>query len=112
MGFFNFGKKKEAEAAPAAPAAAAPAGEQAASGGLDLKVLGSGCAKCHTLYENTQKAVVDLGVNASVEYVTDLERIASYGGLMTPALIINETVVSMGKVLKPADVEKLIQKQQ
>lgn len=110
MGFFNFGKKKEMETASAAPVENGQQTEGMPSGGICLKVLGSGCTKCHTLYENAQEAVKTMGLDATVEYVTDLERIASYGAMMTPALVVNETVVSMGKVLKPADVEKLLRK--
>lgn len=75
-----------------------------------MKVLGSGCKSCHELYENSQKAVSNMGLSVEVEYVTDMEKFVSYGVMSTPALVVNEKVVSMGKVLKPADVEKLLHK--
>ena len=75
-----------------------------------MKVLGSGCKSCHELYENSQKAVSDMGLSVEVEYVTDMEKVVSYGVMSTPALVVNEKVVSMGKVLKPVDVEKLLRK--
>lgn len=75
-----------------------------------VKVLGSGCASCHALYENAKDAVQKMGLAAEVEYVTDLQKIMEYGVMSMPALVVNEKVASMGKVLKPADIEKLLQK--
>ena len=51
-----------------------------------------------------------MGLNVDVEYVTDMETIMGYGVMSMPALVVNEKVVSMGKVLKAADVEKLLRK--
>lgn len=73
-----------------------------------VKVLGSGCASCHALYENTCKAVKDAGFDIEVEYVTDMEKIMSYGVMSMPALVVNEKVVSVGKVLKPQGIKKLL----
>lgn len=75
-----------------------------------IKVLGSGCKSCHALYENVQEAVKAMNLNIETEYVTDMEKVISYGVMSTPALVVNEKVVSMGKVLKAADVEKLLHK--
>lgn len=75
-----------------------------------IKVLGSGCKSCHELFENAQKAVSDMGLSVEVEYVTDMEKVVSYGVMSTPALVVNEKVVSMGKVLKAVDVEKILHK--
>ena len=75
-----------------------------------IKVLGSGCASCHALYENTKKAVQNKGISIEVEYLTDLEKIMEYGVMSMPALVVNEKVVSMGKVLKTDDIEKLLSK--
>lgn len=75
-----------------------------------VKVLGSGCKSCHQLYENAQEAVKSMGLSIEVEYVTDMEQVAKYGVMSTPALVVNENVVAMGKVLKAADVEKLFHK--
>lgn len=75
-----------------------------------IKVLGSGCASCHALYENTKEAIQKMGLSVEVEYVTDMQKIMDYGVMSMPALIVNEKVASMGKVLKPADVEKLLHK--
>ena len=75
-----------------------------------IKVLGSGCKNCHDLYEASKTAVQNLGLAIEVEYVTDMEKIMEYGVMSMPALVVNEKVVSMGKVLKATDVEKLLHK--
>lgn len=74
-----------------------------------VKVLGSGCASCHALYENTCKAVKDAGLNVEVEYVTDMEKIMSYGVMSMPALVVNDQVVSKGRVLKVPEIAKLLE---
>lgn len=73
-----------------------------------VKVLGAGCKSCHELYENTKVAVVNAGLNLEVEYVTDMEKVMAYGAMSMPALVVNDKVVSVGRVLKPSDVEKLL----
>lgn len=75
-----------------------------------IKVLGSGCASCRAQFENAKEAVNNMGLSAEVEYVTDLQKIMEYGVMSMPALVVNEKVAAMGKVLKPADVEKLLHK--
>ena len=73
-----------------------------------IKILGSGCKKCITLAENTQTALSNLGLNAEVVKVTDFAAIAAHGVMSTPALAIDDTVLSVGKVLSEAEVEKLL----
>lgn len=80
------------------------------AGILCIKVLGSGCRSCHEMYENTKKAVETAGLDIEVEYVTDMEKIMEYGIMSMPGLVINEKVVSVGKILKPADVESMLHK--
>lgn len=80
------------------------------SGNSDIKVLGSGCKNCHTLYENVQTAVKNMGLDIDTEYVTDMEKVMSYGAMSMPVLVINEQIASMGKVLKPAEVENILRK--
>lgn len=75
-----------------------------------IKVLGSGCKSCHALLEAAQEAVRSMGLSIEVEYVTDMEKIMQYGVMSTPALVINEQVVSMGKVLKANEVELFLKK--
>ena len=125
MALFNFGKKKEEKketgccCGSTAPKAAesgccsgsAPKAENTCCCGKNtIKVLGSGCKNCHDLYEAAKAAVKNMDVAIEVEYVTDMERIMEYGVMSMPALVVNEKVVSMGKVLKAADVEKLLHK--
>lgn len=73
-----------------------------------IKVLGSGCKNCHILLENTQEALKTMGIKIEVEYVTDIQEITKYGVMSMPALVVNEKVVSMGKVLKVIEVENLL----
>jgi len=76
----------------------------------NVKVLGSGCAKCKALLENTKAALAARQSAVTVEYLTDMQKIMAYGVMSMPALVVNEKVVSMGRVLNAADVEKLLQK--
>ncbi len=73
-----------------------------------IKILGSGCKKCITLADNTQTALSNLGLNAEVVKVTDFAAIAAHGVMSTPALAIDDKVLSVGKVLSVAEVEKLL----
>lgn len=75
-----------------------------------IKVLGAGCKSCHEQFENAKKAVVELGLAIEVEYITDMEKIMAYGVMSMPAIVVNEQVVSMGKVLKSPEVIKLLGK--
>ncbi len=77
---------------------------------MRVKILGSGCKNCVTLAENTKQALKKLGIEAEIEKVTDFADIAAYGVMSTPALVIDETVVSSGKVLKTDEIGKILQK--
>lgn len=74
----------------------------------NIKVLGAGCKSCHEQYENVLTAVRSTGLNLEVEYITDMAVVMTYGVMTMPAIVLNETVVSAGKVLKPKEVEKLL----
>jgi small redox-active disulfide protein 2 len=65
---------------------------------MRIKILGSGCKSCQTLEENTRSAVEDLNLEVEIEKVTDFEEISKFNVLKTPALVIDEKVVSYGKV--------------
>lgn len=75
-----------------------------------IKVLGPGCKNCVSLKENTEKALKETGMEAEIIKVEDMKDIVSYGVMRTPALVIDEKVVSYGKVLKPNDIIKLLEK--
>ena len=74
-----------------------------------IKILGSGCKNCETLKENTEKTLKETGVEAEIIKVTDLKDVMAYGVMSTPALVIDEKVVSVGKVLKPKEIAKILE---
>ena len=128
MALFNFGKKKEEEKKPCCCGSESRAEESAGCCGSEpkaesacccgkavkgiccVKVLGAGCKSCHEQYENAKAAVAALGLKVEVEYITDMEKVMAYGVMSMPAIVVNDQVVSMGKVLKASDVEKLLRK--
>lgn len=77
---------------------------------MNIKILGSGCANCKRLEENAKQAVTLLGLNATIEKVTDYNKMMSYGIMSTPALVINEKVVSAGRVLSYQEIINIITK--
>lgn len=77
---------------------------------MKIKVLGPGCKNCENLADNTKAALKALGLEAEIEKVTDFGEIARYGVLSTPGLVVDEKLVSSGKVLKPKDIAKLLTK--
>ncbi|QAA32779.1 thioredoxin family protein [Clostridium manihotivorum] len=73
-----------------------------------IKVLGTGCAKCHQLEENARKAVAELGIDASIEKVENIKDIMKYGVMKTPALVVDEKVKVMGRVPAPDEIKKYL----
>ncbi len=65
---------------------------------MQIKVLGAGCANCHTLENRATQALERLGADATVEMVTDYAQIAAYGVMTTPALVVDDQVASSGRV--------------
>ncbi len=78
---------------------------------MKIAVLGAGCANCEKLEANVRKAVVELGIPAEIEKITDFGRIAGYGVMMLPALVIDEKVVIEGKVASIEDAKKILKVQ-
>ncbi|MGO8695479.1 MAG: thioredoxin family protein [Rectinemataceae bacterium] len=76
---------------------------------MKIQILGSGCAKCRSLEEHARQAVAELGLTVEVEKVTDMEAIVSMGVMMTPALVIDGAVKSVGRVLTKEQVAALLQ---
>lgn len=89
MGLFGFGKKEKLSE-----------GKSSA-----IKILGSGCAACNSLEANTKKALQLLGLDTEVEHVTDFAKIASYGVMTTPALVVDRKVLVSGRI---ADVPQIV----
>jgi small redox-active disulfide protein 2 len=71
---------------------------------VKIKILGTGCARCQQLEKTTKEAVKELGIDAEVEKVQDMKKIMEYPILTTPGLVINEKLVSSGKVPTKAEV--------
>lgn len=83
---------------------------EASKAAAGVKVLGTGCAKCNALETATREALVELGMDATIDHVTEFSQIAAYGVMTTPALVVDGKVVSYGKVLKKDEAKALIQK--
>ncbi len=75
---------------------------------MKIQILGSGCAKCRLLEEHAREAVADLGIQAEIEKVSDIEAIMAMGVMMTPALAIDGVVKSTGRVLTREQVASYI----
>jgi small redox-active disulfide protein 2 len=71
---------------------------------INIKVLGSGCANCKRLEAIARKAVEDLGLEAEIEKVTNYNEIMKYPILSTPGLVINEELVSSGRIPSEAEI--------
>jgi len=72
---------------------------------MKIEILGTGCAKCKTLYENAKKAVEESGKSAEVE---DIPSIMKYGVMSTPALVIDGKVKFSGKVASAAEIAGML----
>ena len=130
MALFNFGKKKEEKKTTACCCSfeskieettscccgSSPEAEESTpcccgmpvEGICCIKVLGAGCKSCHDQYEYAKNAISNLGLDIEVEYITDMEKVMEYGVMSMPAIVVNDKVVAFGKVLKTAEVEKLL----
>lgn len=75
---------------------------------MKIQILGTGCAKCKTLTENTRKAMQESGVDAEIEKVEDIREIMKFNVLTTPGLVIDGKVRVAGKVPSVDEIKKLI----
>lgn len=75
---------------------------------IKIQILGTGCPKCQQLTQNAQQAIVEAGIEAAVEKVTDLKQIMAFGVMATPALAIDGQVKSSGKLLSSDDIKRLL----
>lgn len=76
---------------------------------MKVQILGSGCSKCKLLEQHAREAIADLGIQADVEKVMDVETIVEMGVMMTPALAIDGVVKSVGRVLTKEQVASYLQ---
>lgn len=96
MSLFGFGKKNS----PTPPVNTVDSSR--------YKVLGTGCTKCDSLSKNVAEALAELGLTDGVEHVSELSKIAAYGIMSVPAFVIDDKVVSVGKVLSRDEIKRLI----
>ncbi|HCP60679.1 MAG TPA: thioredoxin family protein [Dehalococcoidia bacterium] len=75
---------------------------------MKIKVLGSGCARCHQLEQTTREVVKELGIDAEIEDVKDVKKIMEYPILTTPGLVIDEKLVCSGRVPSKSEVTTFI----
>ncbi|MEY3308073.1 MAG: hypothetical protein RLZZ413_2111 [Pseudomonadota bacterium] len=73
-----------------------------------IKILGSGCRKCVALGENAKAAAAAAGVPAQIVKITDVAEIAAYGVMSTPGLVVDDKVLSTGKVLSADEIRALL----
>lgn len=71
---------------------------------MKIQILGTGCPKCKQLTSNAEQAVKDAGIDAVIEKVTDLQEIMKFGVMITPGLVIDGEVKSVGKLLSPKEI--------
>jgi small redox-active disulfide protein 2 len=77
---------------------------------MKIEILGTGCPKCKQLTANAEAAAKELNIQAEIGKVTDIDKITDYGVMMTPALVVDGAVVSVGKVLNKDEIKKILTK--
>lgn len=73
-----------------------------------LQILGPGCAKCVKLKENAETAAKELGLEATIEKIDDINKITSFGVMMTPALVVDGEVKVVGKVASVDEIKAVL----
>ena len=107
-----FGNKKEKSTPCCCGGNCAPSAPSQGSGTAKVKILGAGCAKCNALEKAARSALSELHMDTAIDHVTDFAQIAAYGVMATPALVVDDQVVSYGKVLSTEEIKALILKEQ
>lgn len=74
----------------------------------EVKILGTGCPKCEQLKRNTEQAAAECGMECSIEKITDMLEISKYGVIMTPGLVVDNEVKSVGKVISSKEIQLLL----
>ena len=75
---------------------------------MNIKVLGGGCRSCEALLDAVKEVVAKNNIDADIEYITDREKIMGYGIMSMPALMIDDKLISSGRVFKAKEIEKLL----
>jgi small redox-active disulfide protein 2 len=75
---------------------------------VKIQILGTGCSRCKTLASNAEKAVKELGLEAEVEKVTDIQDILKFQILMTPGLVIDGQVKAAGRISSTDEIKQLL----
>lgn len=78
---------------------------------MKIQILGSGCINCRKLEENAKMAISEIGIQAEIEKITDINQIIEMGVMMTPALGIDGVIKSSGKVLSKNQIIEILQKE-
>jgi len=73
-----------------------------------IEILGTGCPKCQKLHDEVQQAAFELSLECHIVKVTDIQKITSYGVMMTPALVVDGVVKVVGKVPPREEIKKLL----
>lgn len=77
---------------------------------MEIKILGTGCSRCKTLEEITRKVVKDNGIETKIIKVEDIVEIMKYNIMTTPALVVNEKVVSKGRIPSVDEIKQFLTK--
>ena len=75
---------------------------------MNIKVLGGGCRSCEALLDAVKEVVAKNNIDADIEYITEMEKIMGYGIMSMPALMIDDKLISSGRVFKAKEIEKLL----
>jgi small redox-active disulfide protein 2 len=73
-----------------------------------IQILGTGCPKCKALAQNAETAAKEMGIEYTIEKVTDINEIMKFGVMMTPALAVDGQVKAVGKVLSSEQIKQLL----
>ena len=76
---------------------------------MNIKILGKGCANCEKLQKLTEEVVRETGTAASVEKVSDVQKILGYGVMRLPALVVNEKVKALGRIPGKEEIRKFLE---
>lgn len=75
---------------------------------MKIQILGSGCMKCEELFQNAKQAVAEIDPHIEIEKISDPVQIVSFGVLLTPALVVNGVVKSVGKVISADEIKSFL----